>query len=46
MSEMFVTSLKNRVRAMNTLWERAVADMGLEQVNYQERPGVLPIASA
>ena len=44
MSEMFVTSLKNRIRAMNTLWERAVADMGLEQVNYQERSGVLPIA--
>ena len=44
MSEMFGTSLRNRIRAMNTLWERAVADMGLEQVNYQERSGVLPIA--
>jgi hypothetical protein len=29
---------------MNTLWERAVSDMTLEQVNHQERPGVLPIA--
>src|SRR4030042_2360858 len=44
MSEMFVTSLRNRIRAMNVLWERAVADMDLEQVNHQERPGVLPIA--
>ena len=44
MSEMFVTSLRNRIRAMNTLWERAVVDMALEQVNHQERSGVLPIA--
>jgi hypothetical protein len=41
---MFVSSLRNRIRAMNTLWERALVDMGLEQVNHQERPGVLPIA--
>jgi len=44
MSEMFVTSLRSRVRAMNTLWERAVSDMSLEQVNHQERERVLPIA--
>ncbi len=44
MSEMFVASLKNRIRAMNTLWQRAVSDMTLEQVNHQEREGVLPIA--
>ena len=44
MCEMFITSLRNRIRAMNTLWERAVVDMGLEQVNHQERSGVLPIA--
>jgi len=44
MCEMFVTSLRNRIRAMNTLWERVVVDMGLEQVNHQERSGVLPIA--
>lgn len=44
MSEMFVASLKNRIRAMNTLWQRAVSDMSLEQVNHQERPAVLPIA--
>jgi hypothetical protein len=44
MSEMFVASLRNRIRAMNTLWERGVADMALEDVNHQERAGVLPIA--
>lgn len=41
---MFVDSLRRRVRAMNTLWERAVSDMTLDQVNHHERPGVLPIA--
>lgn len=44
MSEMFVTSLRNRIRAMNELWQRAVSDMTLEHVNHQERAGVLPIA--
>ena len=44
MPEMFVSSLRNRVRTMNSLWERAVSDMTLEQVNHHERPGVLPIA--
>jgi hypothetical protein len=44
MSDTLVTSLQNRVRAMNELWERAVSDMTLEQVNHQEKPGVLPIA--
>jgi hypothetical protein len=28
---------------MNILWERAVSDMTLEQVNHHERSGVLPI---
>ena len=37
MSEMFVQSLGNRVRAMNTLYERAVSDMTLDQVNHHER---------
>jgi len=41
---MFVTSLRNRVVAMNSLWERALVDMTLEQVNHHERAGVLPIA--
>lgn len=40
----FVDSLRNRVRAMNTLWERAVSDLTLEQMNHHERPGVLPMA--
>ncbi|TAK65714.1 MAG: hypothetical protein EPO22_04550 [Dehalococcoidia bacterium] len=44
MSEMFVESLRRRVRAMNTLWQRAVSDMTLEHVNHHERAGVLPIA--
>jgi hypothetical protein len=29
---------------MNELWERAISDMNLEQVNHHEREGVLPIA--
>ena len=29
-SEMFVASLRNRIRAMNELWERAIIDMTLE----------------
>ena len=40
----FVASLRNRVRAMNTLWERAASDLTLEQVNHHERAGVLPMA--
>jgi hypothetical protein len=44
MSEMFVASLKNRVRALNTIWQRAVSDMTLDHVNHQERQAVLPIA--
>src|SRR3970040_310786 len=42
--EMCVDSLRNRIRAMNTLWERAISDMTLEQVNHHEREGVLPMA--
>lgn len=44
MSDAFVDSLKNRIRAMNTLWERSVADLTLEQINHRERAGVLPMA--
>ncbi len=44
MSDMFVNSLRNRIRAMNTIYERAVSDMTLEHVNHHERAGVLPIA--
>jgi hypothetical protein len=43
-SDMFVDSLRNRIRAMNTLWERAVCDLTLEQMNHRERAGVLPMA--
>jgi hypothetical protein len=42
--EMFVNSLRNRIRAMNVLWERAASDLTLEQVNHHEREGVLPMA--
>ena len=42
--EMFGTSLRNRINAMNVLWERAVSDLSLEQVNHHERDGVLPMA--
>lgn len=42
--EIFVQSLRNRVRAMNILWERAVSDVTLEQMNHHEREGVLPMA--
>jgi len=41
---MLVSSLRNRVRAVNALWQRAVSDLTLEQVNHHERAGVLPIA--
>ena len=43
-SEMFLQSLRNRIRAMNTIYERAISDMTREQVNHHERDGVLPIA--
>ncbi len=41
---MYFDLLKARVRAMHTLYARAVADMTLAQVNHAERGGVLPIA--
>ena len=44
MPDIFVDSLRNRIRALNTIWERAVSDMTLEHVNHHERAGVLPIA--
>lgn len=43
-ADIFVDSLRNRIRAMNELWERAVSDITLEQMNHHEREGVLPIA--
>lgn len=44
MSDAFITLLRNRIRTMNMLYERAVSDMTLEHVNHHERAGVLPIA--
>jgi hypothetical protein len=40
----FTQSLRNRVRAMNTLWLRAIADLTPDQINHHERSGVLPLA--
>ena len=40
----YVDSLKNRIRALNILWERAVSDLTLDQINHHEREGVLPMA--
>jgi hypothetical protein len=40
----FVDSLRNRIRALNTLWDRAVSDLTLDQINHHERAGVLPMA--
>jgi hypothetical protein len=39
-----VSSLQRRITAMHRLWQLALADMTLEQVNHCERPGVLPIS--
>jgi hypothetical protein len=44
MSEMFVASLRNRICALNMVYDRAVSDMTLDHVNHHERAGVLPIA--
>ena len=44
MPDEMLRSLRRRIGAMHELWRRGVADLTLEQVNYRERPGVLPIA--
>ena len=44
MSDIFIESLRNRIAALNTLWQRAASDVTLEQVNHHERSGVLPMA--
>lgn len=38
------SSLQRRIGAMHHLWQIAVSDLTLEQVNHHERAGVLPIA--
>jgi hypothetical protein len=42
--ELYLDSLRRRMRAMHSLWEDAVATMDLDQVNHVERDVVLPIA--
>jgi hypothetical protein len=44
MSTEHLNSLQRRLRAMHSLYEDACRTMNLEQVNYVERDGVLPIA--
>lgn len=42
--DLYLDSLRRRMRAMHSLWEEAVATMTMEQVNHVEREPVLPIA--
>ncbi len=42
--DLILDSLRRRMRTMHSLWEEAVATMGLDQVNHVERDQVLPIA--
>jgi hypothetical protein len=42
--DLYLDSLRRRMRAMHSLWEDAVATMDVEQVNRVEREPVLPIA--
>ena len=37
-------ALNRRIAGVHTLWQRAVADVTLDQVNHHERDGVVPIA--
>src|SRR4051794_27362443 len=37
-------ALARRVGVMHQLWQQALADMTVEQVNHHERSGVLPIS--
>ncbi|MHB1519196.1 MAG: DinB family protein [Acidimicrobiales bacterium] len=42
--DLVLDSLRRRTRAMHSLYEDAVATMGIDHVNHFERDGVLPIA--
>ncbi|MEA3057149.1 MAG: hypothetical protein QOD30_2581, partial [Actinomycetota bacterium] len=42
--DLYLDSLRRRMRAMHSLWEDAVTTMDIEQVNRVEREPVLPIA--
>jgi len=44
MSESRFARTLRRVRAMHTQWNQMTSDLTLEQVNYHEREGVLPLA--
>jgi hypothetical protein len=43
-SDLLLSSLRRRMRAMHSLYEDALATMDLSHVNHFEREGVLPIA--
>lgn len=43
-SDLILDSLRRRMRALNSLYEDAVATMDLDHVNHVEREGALPIA--
>ena len=43
-SEDWRASIAARIAAVHALWQEAVADLTLDQVNHLERAGVLPIA--
>ena len=42
--DVYLDSLRRRMRAMHSLWEDAVDSMDLDQVNHVEREPLLPIA--
>jgi hypothetical protein len=43
-SEEWRASIASRIAAVHALWQEAVADLTVDQVNHLERDGVLPIA--
>jgi hypothetical protein len=43
-SENWRASIAARIAAVHALWQEAVADLTVDQVNHVERAGVLPIA--
>jgi hypothetical protein len=43
-TDIYLSSLQRRLRAMHSLYEDACATMSIEQVNHVERDGVLPIS--
>lgn len=43
-SDLALSSVRRRVKAMHSLWREAAASQSIEHVNHFERDGVLPIA--